>query len=68
LLPGPCRLALPQVMATTPEELDVIHAECVSELVFECQAQPLLVSLWKREETRKDGRMSCSLSNGNLPG
>lgn len=48
LLPGPCQLSLPQVMQTTPEGLNVAHAECVSELVFHCQDQPLFVSLWKR--------------------
>ena len=48
LLPGSCQLSLPQVMQTTPEGLNVPHAELVSALVFDCQAQPLLVSLWKR--------------------
>lgn len=48
LLPGPCQLALPQVMQTTPEGLDVAQAERVSELVFDCQDEPLFVSLWKR--------------------
>lgn len=48
LLPGPCQLSLPQVMQTAPEGLDVAHAERVSELVFDCQDQPLYVSLWKR--------------------
>jgi len=48
LLPMPCQLSLPQVMQTTTEELEVAHAERVSELVFECQDQPLYVSLWKR--------------------
>lgn len=48
LLPGPCQLALPQVLVTTWESLDVAYAECVSELVFDCQDQPLYVSLWKR--------------------
>jgi len=48
LLPGPCQLALPQVMLTTTEDLKVAHAERVSELVFDCQNQPLYVSLWKR--------------------
>jgi chemotaxis protein CheX len=49
LLPGSCQLSLPQVMQTTPDGLNVAHAERVSALVFDCQAQPLLVSLWKRE-------------------
>lgn len=48
LLPGPCHLSLPQVMPTTSERLEVAHAERVSELVFDCQNQPLHVSLWKR--------------------
>jgi chemotaxis protein CheX len=47
LLPEPCQLSLPQVMQTTPEGLDIAHAERVSELVFDCQDQPLFVSLWK---------------------
>ena len=48
LLPASCHLSLPQVMPTTPENLEITHAECVSELVFDCQNQPLFVSLWKR--------------------
>lgn len=48
LLPRHCQLSLPQVMKTTTVELEVAHAECVSELVFDCQDQPLSVSLWKR--------------------
>lgn len=48
LLPGTCQLALPQVMLTNLESLEVAHADCVSELVFTCQDQPLSVSLWKR--------------------
>jgi hypothetical protein len=48
LLPGPCQLSLPQVMWTTPESLEVAHEKRVSELVFECQDQPLFVSLWER--------------------
>ena len=47
LLPGPCQLSLPLVMPTTMEGLVVAHAERVSELVFDCQEQPLFVSLWK---------------------
>ncbi len=48
LLPSPCHLSLPQVMQTTSERLEIAHAERVSELVFDCQNQPLHVSLWKR--------------------
>lgn len=48
LLPVTCQLSLPQVMLTTPESLEVAHADCVSELMFDCQGQPLYVSLWKR--------------------
>lgn len=48
LLPVTCQLALPQVMLTTLESLAVAHADCVSKLAFNCQGQPLYVSLWKR--------------------
>jgi chemotaxis protein CheX len=48
LLPVTCQLSLPQVMLTTLKSLDVAHADCVSELVFHSQNQPLYVSLWKR--------------------
>lgn len=48
LLPGPSHLSLPLVLPTTPEGLTVPHAERVSELVFDCQDQPLWVALWKR--------------------
>ena len=47
LLPEPCQLSLPQVMQTTPEGLNMAHAERVSELVFDSPDQPLFVSLWK---------------------
>ena len=48
LLPEPCQLSLPCVYGTTPEILEVPGAEQVSELVFDCQGQPLFVSVWKR--------------------
>jgi chemotaxis protein CheX len=48
LLPEPSRVSLPLVLPTTSESLIVSHAECVSEVIFHCQNQPLFVSLWKR--------------------
>ena len=48
LLPEPCQLALPKVESTTPELLKVPGAERVSDLVFDCQGQPIHVSVWKK--------------------
>ncbi|MGD9849800.1 MAG: chemotaxis protein CheX [Nitrospirales bacterium] len=48
LLPEPSQLSLPCVHGTTPEIVAVPGAEQVSDLVFDCQGQPLFVSVWKR--------------------
>jgi len=48
LLPEPCQLDLPKVQTTTPEMLEVAGAERVSDLVFDCQGQPMYVSVWKK--------------------
>ena len=48
LLPEPCQLALPKVESTTPELLEVAGAERLSDLVFDCQGQPIYVSVWKK--------------------
>ena len=47
LLPEPCRLSLPLVEATTPGSLFVEGARQVSELWFDCQRQPLFVTVWQ---------------------
>ena len=49
-LSGTCQLSLPCVYGTTPEILSVSDAEQVSDLVFDCQEQPLFVSVWKRQD------------------
>ena len=51
LLPEPSQLSLPCVYGTTPEIVAVPGAEQVSDLVFDCQGQPLFVSVWKRIES-----------------
>ncbi len=48
LLPEPCQLSLPSVEATTENHLQPLGLERMSELVFDCQAQPLFVSVWKK--------------------
>ncbi|MDH5563934.1 MAG: chemotaxis protein CheX [Nitrospirota bacterium] len=48
LLPEPCQLSLPTVEATTDDHLRVLGMERMSELVFDCQDQPLFVSVWQR--------------------
>jgi len=48
LLPEPCQLALPKVESTTTEMMEVAGAERVSDLVFDCQGQPMYVSVWKK--------------------
>ncbi len=49
LLPEPCQLSLPCVEATTDEHLRILGMEKVSELVFDCQDQPLFVSVWQQQ-------------------
>jgi len=48
LLPEPCVLSLPSVEATTEEHLEILGMERMSELLFDCQDQPLFVSVWQR--------------------
>ena len=50
LLPEPCQLSLPIVEATTDEHLKCLGMERMSELVFDCQDQPLFVSVWQRQD------------------
>ena len=49
LLPEPCQLSLPCVEPTTDAHLNVLGMEKVSELVFDCQEQPLFVSVWQQQ-------------------
>ena len=49
LLPEPCQLSLPTVEATTEEHLQVLGMQRMSELVFDCQDQPLFVSVWQQQ-------------------
>ncbi len=49
LLPEPCQLSLPNVEATTDEHLRIPGMKRMSELVFDCQDQPLFVSIWQRQ-------------------
>ncbi len=50
LLPEPCQLSIPCVEPTTDEHLQIPGLERVSELVFDCQDQPLFVSVWQRQD------------------
>jgi len=50
MLPELCQLSLPCVETTTEELLQVQWMERVSEWFFDCQEEPLLGSLWKRQD------------------
>ncbi len=47
LLPEPCRLSLPTVQLGSEWAPSVAKADQVSELAFECEGHPLLVTVWK---------------------
>ena len=47
-LPESSPLSLPCVFGTTPDAVVVPEAEQVNNLVFDCQGQPLFVSVWRR--------------------
>ncbi len=49
LLPEPCQLSVPTVQEGTEVATELREAECVSRVVFECQGQPLWVSIWKNK-------------------
>ncbi len=48
LLPEPCQLSLPRVEEATVDCPDVRGAERLSHLAFNCQGQPMYLTLWKR--------------------
>lgn len=47
LLPEPWQLSLVTVEAKTKEHFQILGMERMSELVFDCQDQPLFVSVWQ---------------------
>jgi len=49
LLPEPCVSSLPRVETTTEEHLEILGIQRMSELLFDCQDQPLFVSVWQRQ-------------------
>lgn len=49
LLPEPCQLSIPSVEAVTDEHLTILGMVRMSELLFDCQDQPLFVSVWQRQ-------------------
>ena len=49
LLPEPCQLSLPTVEGTTDQHLRVLGMVRMNELVFDCQGEPLFVSVWQRQ-------------------
>ena len=49
LLPEPCQLSLPCVEPTTEAHLNILGMEKMSELVFDCQEEPLFVSVWQQQ-------------------
>jgi len=50
LLPEPCHLSLPAVVEGNDSTLHIPGSSLVSQVAFECQGQPLLVMLLKRDE------------------
>ena len=46
LLPEPCQLSLPVVFSSSTEEKQVSGHERVSEFLFDCQGQPMYVTVW----------------------
>ena len=48
LLPEPCKLSLPTVQLGSEWTPHVDGADQVSELAFECEGHPLLVTVWKQ--------------------
>ncbi len=50
LLPEPCQLSLPTVQLGSEWTPHVAGADQVSELAFECEGHPLLVTVWKNRE------------------
>ncbi len=49
LLPVPCQLSRPTVVATTDDHLQILGMERMNELVFDCQGEPLFVSVWQQQ-------------------
>lgn len=49
-LPEPCQLSLPKVEATPDDHLQCLGMKRMSELVIDCQNQPLFVSVWQRQD------------------
>ena len=50
LLPEPCQLSLPTVTPSSSELVVVPDHERVSELLFDCQGEPMYVTVWKKCE------------------
>ena len=48
LLPEPCQLSLPVVSPASAEHKAVSGHERVSELLFDCQGQPMYVTVWQQ--------------------
>ena len=48
LLPEPCQLSLPTVNPSTCESEPVSSHTRVSELLFNCQGEPLYVTVWQQ--------------------
>ena len=48
LLPEPCQLSLPRVEEATADCPVVVGAERLSHLAFDCQGQPMYLTVWKR--------------------
>ncbi len=48
LLPEPCQLSLPTVKPSSPEAVSMPGHERVSELLFDCQGEPIYVTVWQQ--------------------
>jgi chemotaxis protein CheX len=51
LLPGPCQLSLPAVVEGTDYRVIVPGSHVVTQLAFECQGEPVKVTLLKGQKT-----------------
>ena len=52
LLPEPCQLSLPTVGRSAESSIHIEGAERVSELMFDCQGQPMFVTVWHHQDSR----------------
>jgi chemotaxis protein CheX len=55
LFPGPSRISLPTVVVGSDYQLSVVDSGSVTSVGFECDGQPLVVTLYERPEDGEEG-------------